>query len=329
MFTKYDVITIGGSTEDMSLYTDEGVLIKNPGDVLRQELLAFEYGAKLTIKRAVAAYGGGAANAAVALARLGLKTACLTAVGDDDRGQGIVRNLKKERVDTRLVKTIAGEMSGFSPIIVGQGREHVSFPIRGANSRLEIAPAQAASLKRCRWIYQTSLSGNWKAVLDKVFASSSAKIAWNPGQLQLKAGRSALAKYLKRTELLVLNLDEARELVKSDRRYRSRPAVFFDKVEALLEAIAGWGPKIVVITRGAAGAAAFAAGRHHRVRAVKLKGGGANTVGVGDAFGSSLVAGLLIYKGDLDQALALAARNSAQVTTREGAQLGLLKKAEL
>jgi len=40
---KYDIITIGGATEDITFYTKEGVLIDNKKDVLRQKLLAFEY----------------------------------------------------------------------------------------------------------------------------------------------------------------------------------------------------------------------------------------------------------------------------------------------
>ncbi|KKR32035.1 MAG: hypothetical protein UT64_C0044G0012 [Candidatus Falkowbacteria bacterium GW2011_GWF2_39_8] len=44
---KYDFITIGGATEDMMIFTDEGILFDNKKDILRQKLLAFEYGAKI------------------------------------------------------------------------------------------------------------------------------------------------------------------------------------------------------------------------------------------------------------------------------------------
>ena len=32
---KYDFITVGGATEDITFYTSEGVLIDNKGDILR------------------------------------------------------------------------------------------------------------------------------------------------------------------------------------------------------------------------------------------------------------------------------------------------------
>ena len=49
---KNDFITIGGATEDITFYTTEGVVIDNSKDLLRQKLLAFEYGAKIKIDAA-------------------------------------------------------------------------------------------------------------------------------------------------------------------------------------------------------------------------------------------------------------------------------------
>ena len=48
---KYDIITIGGATEDITFYTSEGVLINNKKDLTNQKLLAFEYGAKVKIDK--------------------------------------------------------------------------------------------------------------------------------------------------------------------------------------------------------------------------------------------------------------------------------------
>ena len=44
---KYDFLSIGGMTEDLVFFTDEGILLDNKDDILRQKLLAFEYGAKI------------------------------------------------------------------------------------------------------------------------------------------------------------------------------------------------------------------------------------------------------------------------------------------
>ena len=55
----YDMITIGGATEDITFYTAEGLLINNKKDLTKQKLLAFEYGAKIKIDKSFSGFGGG------------------------------------------------------------------------------------------------------------------------------------------------------------------------------------------------------------------------------------------------------------------------------
>jgi len=329
---KYDLITIGGATEDLAIYTDEGILINNKKDILRQKLLAFEYGAKVKVDKADHTLGGGAINAAICLSRLGFNVAAMVAVGNDDRGKRIINNLKKEKVKTKLIQIIKNEISGFTASIISQDNEHVSFPIRGANTRLLITDSNLRQIKKADWLYLTSLSGDkkaWLASLDKIFSSEKVKIAWNPGHLQLIEGKKTLNKYLKKTELLIVNIDEARELIISDKKYSSNKSAFFDDTKKLLEIIKQWVPGTVVITEGKKGASAIdAANKFYKISSnssVKQ----INTVGVGDAFGSSLVAGLKLYKGDILKAMELGKKNTASVITKAGAQTGLIYKKDI
>ena len=43
---KFDLITIGGATVDLSFYSKDGELVST-GNITKQKLLAFEYGAKI------------------------------------------------------------------------------------------------------------------------------------------------------------------------------------------------------------------------------------------------------------------------------------------
>lgn len=328
---KYHVITIGGATEDLAIHTDEGMLIDNKQDLLRQKLVAFEYGAKLTVSEAVSTFGGGATNAVVGMSRLGLKTAALIAVGDDDRGKKIIKNLKREKVATKLVQKVRGEMSGFSPVIVGPDNEHVFFSIRGANAKLNIDRRVAKKLADSDWLYLTSLSGrtnDWLESLKMVFSIEGAKIAWNPGHLQLDRGVSVLGKFLARTELLMVNHDEAKELVVSHKKYKAADAKLLDNVKELLKIITAWGPKIAIITRGGKGATAFDGKKYYHVESVKGRKI-VNTIGVGDAFGASIVAGLMLFDSDLQKAMLLAKKNTGSVISKHGAQTGLITKEQI
>lgn len=330
---KYDVITIGGATEDLSFYTDEGIFIENKKDILRQKLLAFEYGAKLKVNKYTTTFGGGAANAAVSLRRLGFRSAALVAVGDDERGKAIIANFRKEKVNTGLIQVIKGEMSGLSPAIVGKDNEHIFFSIRAANSKLNLGARDLKEFAKTRWLYLTSLSGKWQAELKKIFSVKAAagkgvRIFWNPGHIQLNYGKPVLGRYLSQTDVLMINLDEARELVMSDPPYRRKDPSFFDSVKELAEIIQGWGPKIVIITQGKVGASAYD-GKHLYFEPAAREKRKINTIGVGDAFGSSFVAGLELFKGDIRKAMHLGVKNTASVVAHEGAQAGLLRGGQL
>lgn len=324
----YDVITIGGVTEDITFYTDEGVIIDNKKDLTKQKLLAFEYGAKIKIDKSSSGFGGGANNAAVAFARLGFKTACLAAIGDDERGERILQNFRTQKVSTSLIKKISGQETGFSFLLVGTDNEHICFSSRGANNSLTIGERKFNIITQARWLYLASFSGKWQALLDKIFSAKNVKIAWNPGHRQIIAGLNVLEKYLKRTDCLLLNKDEAVELIMSDKKYKSRGVKFFDEPANLLTALAQIGPRIVVITNGRYGADALAEGKIFHQPIIKEKKR-IDTTGVGDAFGSSLVAGLELYNQDMKRALNLAALNSAAEIAEQGAQNGLLKKEDI
>ena len=336
---KYNVITIGGATEDITFYTGEGFLIANRKDILRQKLLAFEYGTKIKIDNSHSTFGGGAANAAVGLSKLGFKVASLIAVGRDIRGKEILDNLKNNGVDIKLAQKKKNIESGFSFLLVGNDNEHIVFSNRAANSELQITNYELRMLRNTKWIYLTSLSGDWQEVLKKVFnvkisptpfikGANLPKIAWNPGHIQLNSGYNAIGKYLKNIEVLIVNKDEAIELVISKKLYKKKSFQFLNKIENLIKIIQSWGPKIAVITNGKYGAYAYDGNKLHRQPVVKEKKR-VDTTGVGDAFGSAFVAGLEIYNGDIKKAMRLGARNSASVIAEQGAQNGLLGRRDI
>lgn len=324
----YDVITIGGATEDITFYTDEGILIDNKKDLTKQKLLAFEYGAKIKVDKSFSGFGGGAANAAVCLANFGFKIACLSAVGQDSRGQRILDNFNQRGVDITLAQKIKNRETGFSFLVVGPANEHIVFSNRAANSKLRITSRELQIMKKADWFYLTSLSGAWQANLDKIFSVSGVKIAWNPGHRQILIGLKGLEKYFKRAECLIVNKDEAIELVMSDKKYKNQSGAYLNKVKNLLAVLISFGPKIAVITSGKHGADAMAEGKIYHQPIIKEKRR-ADTTGVGDAFGSAFIAGLKLYKQDIKKSLLLASKNAASVISIPGAQNGLLKRKDI
>lgn len=322
----YDFIAIGGATRDISFFTDQGLLVDNSHDILRQKLLAFEYGAKIKVDHFYYNYGGGAANAAVNFANFGLRAACLSAIGKDENGRAIFKNLKNRGVNTALVKKLAKEHSGFSFILISEG-ERIIFTERGANNHLTLSNNDLKVLKKTRNIYLSSLSGNWLAILKKIFPivrRYGIKVSWNPSESQYASGLKKLEPFLKDIHLFSVNKDEAIELALMSSGGKKLSHRFLNNEKNLLKIIKGFGPKIVVVTSGGKGAHAYDGDKFYYQPILKEKKK-LDTTGVGDLFNSTVAAGLEIYQGDIQKALYLGAKNTASKIAHLGAQNGLIK----
>ncbi len=323
---KYDFITIGGLTRDISFFTDQGIFIKNPQDILRQELLAFEYGDKIKVDQFHYSYGGGAANSAVCLANFSLKVACLGVVGDDDNSKYIIKNLLSRKVDISLIKKSPGEESGTSFILVDPSGERIIFSQRGANRKLNLESSDVSKLKSADNIYIASLAGNWKKDLNKIFSSLNLErqqVFWNPGMTQLLNGVIPIKSFIKKTTVLAMNKDEALQLIYSSNLADSYPEKYLNKAENLAKLVYAFGPKVVVITLGKEGVVAYDGQQMYRRDILKRKKV-VDTTGIGDVFNSSFAAGYVLYKSDINKSLSLALRNAAAKVSNLGAQSGLI-----
>lgn len=319
---NFDIITIGGTTEDISLLIDDYRIINNHQDLLAKKLLSFEYGAKTVARHSFTSYGGGAANLAVAISRCGLKPAVITAIGKDQRGQDIRKNLQTNKINTDLIQTIPQEQSALSFILIGQDGEHTIISYRGANDHLDTQQLKIKNLPSS-WLYISSLSGkNWQKNLNNLFDSNK-KIIWNPGQSQLLAGSIKLKKFLKKTEILIINQDEALQLL-SDQKNEKKILKLYDKnISKLIEKVWQCGPKLIIITADQRGAWAYDGQQliHQPAYSVKKV---VDTTGVGDAFGGTLVAEL-IKTNNLKKSLKIAAKQTAAILSKPGAQFSRLK----
>jgi sugar/nucleoside kinase (ribokinase family) len=328
---KYDFITIGGTTRDISFFTDQGVDIDNKKDILRQKLLGFEYGAKIKVDKFYYSYGGGAANAAVCLANFNLKISCLATIGDDMDGHLIMENLQRRGVHTCLLKKIKKEESGSSFILISPSGERIIFAQRGANKFLEIKPGDVARLRKTKNIYIASLAGEWLSNLNRIFSVVSEdgngdcpKVFWNPGMTQLLGGVEGIKPFLKKTTVLSCNKDEALSLVLNSADYKNTDKAELEKTENLIKIIYTFGPKIVVITMGEDGAMVYDGKDVRSYEIIKgLKR--VDTTGVGDIFNSSFAAGWTLLKGDIDKAIHLSLQNAATKVSQIGAQTKLIK----
>ena len=374
----FNIITIGGAVRDITFLTDKGRVIKTPKNLTERALLGFEYGAKIKSGEVYFNFGGGACNTAATFAKLGLKTTVCSRVGNDTDGEFIISNLKKRKISADLIQLDKQKRTGFSLVVVNENLEkatpypilrkegknsatekgeRVIFVYKGAGDDLKINSKKILS-KKPEWFYITSLAGDWEKTLggiSKLAKKNKIKIAINPGADQIRAGLKKLGDILAATEILILNRDEAIELVSSKAGNKKLSNAKLNNIKFLIGELLKAGPKTVVITDGQKGAYAGSVSKNPPAPLLQrgnfLKGkptpnpsqeGNVGIIfslassdkrvdatGAGDAFGSAFVGGYILNNGDLEKALKFGIINSGNVVSEYGAQNGVLSKREI
>jgi len=309
---KFDLLCVGDSTVDIFAFPDQSHVHCQLHNRKRCEL-CLAYASKIPAKGFSLTFGGNAANVAVGASRLGVKTAIYTHLGDDLFGKEILKNFKKEKVSTSLLEIDKKERTKVNIILSAQGERTILSSQVGRDYNLPKASA--------KWLYFSSVAPQHAKLHHQIPAfvlKTGAKLIFNPGSYQIKEGRRVLAPILEITEALILNRDEAGQLLGAD-------CVLQGEKECLLR-LRHLGPRFVVVTDGPHGAYGFD-GREFLFQEIyPLKV--VERTGAGDAFSAGFTAALVGGK-DLKEALRWGTVNAAFVAQKVGAQAGLLKKAEL
>lgn len=306
----FDIITIGAATKDVFLVNKNFAFVRSKrfstgvGE-------CFAFGSKVDIQELYEDTGGGATNAAATFRNLGLATAVIARVGEDDDGRTILSDLAERKIDTSFVVTDRHVHTGYSTILLARGGERTILVYRGASAHFNVQEIPWHRLYT-KWFYLSSIGGNAR-VLKAFFVDAekrAARIAWNPGGGELKLGLRRLLPYIAMTDVLILNREEAAQLTKGK------------SILSILKTLGALVRGVAAITDSKRGAY-LCAGREcwyapaYGKRVV-------NATGAGDAFGSALTAG--IAQGlTSKEALRLAIMNSGFVVSKMGAKHGLLE----
>ncbi|MFA5995010.1 MAG: PfkB family carbohydrate kinase [Patescibacteria group bacterium] len=318
--SHYDIVTIGTALQDTMFYTSDAEIIKNPKhDPTKVKLIGFEYGAKIHSNNVQYHFGGGAANTAVCCARLGLRTAIITCLGNDMIGERVMKLFKQERVAYQHVQIDTKKNSGSSFIVVdSKTDEHVAFVNYGASKHLQVTASILKKIKT-KWFYVPSLSvATWPQLMKKLIATK-ANIAWNPGAIQLEQPQQII-KLLPHVTVLNLNKDEAVELA-------LKTGFTLANLASLMKHLYQFGMKLLLVTDGRNGAQVFDGKQFYFAKPNNDKP--IDTTGAGDSFGASFIAGLIKYPNNINLALCIATVNTTANVAKTGAQNGLLTWSQL
>jgi sugar/nucleoside kinase (ribokinase family) len=316
--SHFDVLSIGDIVTDafIKLMDDQAQVVQDDKD---GEWLAIPFATKVPFDHVeVVKAVGNASNAAVAFARLGLKTGFVTNVGADDEGREMIKALGKEDVDVGFVRINPGKKSNYHYVLWYKDERTILINHEEYNYRWPHIDKDEMP----RWIYFSSISKHAIPYHDKVADwledHPEVHLALQPGTFQMQAGAERLKRLYKRASILILNREEA-VLVGGGKHEDMHD--LFDHLHAL-------GPQVVVITDGPDGAYASDGKQRLQMPLYPDPAPPVDRTGAGDSFASTFVAAAA--KGlNLEDALRWAPINSMSVVQKVGAQAGLLSERQL
>ena len=132
------ILTVGGAMIDTIAIIDSDRIERMTMLNADSSFLLLEEGRKTEAEEVSTHPGGGAVNAAVAMARLGMDVALLAKLGTDARAEAILARLTQEGVSSRWTSRDARAPTGASVLVSSHDRNAAIFTFRGANTLLQV-----------------------------------------------------------------------------------------------------------------------------------------------------------------------------------------------
>lgn len=323
MYTKYmkhyDFVAIG------DIVTDAFIRLKDASvncDINHEQcMISLRFGDKVPYEFVeVLNAVGNSPNAAVAAARLGLSSALVANLGDDQYGGLDLATLKQNGVGMDFMTVHKHKNSNYHYVLWYEDDRTILVKHEDYEYKLP-------DLGDPKWIYLSSLGHSTLPYHQELGAYLKAhpdvKLAFQPGTFQMQWGVEALKSIYERTEVFFCNVEEARRILKI---VEDIPAI------DLLPKIAKLGPKIVVITDGPNGAYTFDARKPNSeiwfMPTYPDPKPPYERTGAGDAFASTFTSALALGMS-IPEALSWGPINSMSVVQYVGAQKGLLTRPQL
>jgi ribokinase len=314
MSKSYDFVAIGDIT------TDAFIRLKDASvhcDINQENCtLSVSFGDKVPyefveVVRAV----GNSPNAAVTASRLGLSSALVANLGNDQNGEECLDSLKNDGVSLDFMTTHEDKDTNYHYVLWYEDERTILVKHQQFEYKLP-------NIGKPKWIYLSSMGESSLDYHDEISGylekNPEVKLAFQPGTFQMKMGTERLSRIYNRTEIFFCNVDEAKRILGIENH---------TSIKDLLMAINKLGPKIVVITDGPKGAHAFDGENYWSVPVYPDPKAPYERTGAGDAFSSTVTTALVLGE-PLENALLWGPINSMSVVQQIGAQKGLLSRKQ-
>lgn len=320
MTNRIDVLAVGDIVTDafIKLLPTEAEIDLDAKD--KHPLLCMPYGTKIPFEQAIVINAvGNSANAAVSIARLGLKASLYSNIGGDAIGHDMLTALKKEKVQTQYMHVNKTKVSNYHYVLWYKDDRTILIKHENYEYKWPRIPEEDTP----KWIYLSSFAESGehlhKEISEYLTKHPDVKLAFQPGTFQMRMGFDKLGYLYKQTETFGVNVEEAQMMTKQPGERNIRK---------LVEAIHEHGPKIVVITDGPHGSYVSDGNNVYSMRNYPDPAPPYERTGAGDAYASTFISSLIIT-GDVKEAMKWGPINSMSVVQKVGAQEGLLSRQQI
>jgi 2-dehydro-3-deoxygluconokinase len=267
-----------------------------------------------------ATHGGAESNACVALVRLGGRAAWVGRVGRDPFGERIVAALAAERVEVRWVETDPERPTG---LMLRDTSGAVRYR-RGGSAASVISPTcvDEVPVEDARAVLTTGITAMLGpepaeaagALFRRARGIRALDVNLRPGLWGSERAVELIAPLVRSADLVFGGIDELRAFETGA------------SAEQVARALAGWGPREVVVKQGSAGAGALDPdGGWHEVAPAPANE--VDPVGAGDAFDAAYL-WVRLRGGSVPDGLAEGARCGAAVAATVGDAAGVSPVAQ-
>jgi ribokinase len=315
MKKEYDFVAIGDTVTDAFIRIKEASV---SCDLNREKCkLCLAFGDKVPYESVeIIKAVGNSANAAVSACRLGLTTALVSNLGDDENGKDCLSTLERNGINIEFMKINHNKDTNYHYVLWYEDERTILVKHQEYNYSLP-------DFGNPKWVYLSSLAPNTleyhSEIAQYLKSHPDIKLAFQPGTFQMKLGVEKLEGIYNRSEVFFCNVEEAKKIL----------GILEDvKIQDLLKEMTKIGPKIIVITDGPKGAYVYDGTEMWFMPTYPDPKPPFERTGAGDAFASTFVSALALGLS-IPEALSWGPINSMSVVQFVGARRGLLDRQTL
>ena len=272
MAEKYDVICAGAALVDMVAKVERHPLEDDEVFVSDLTLLS----------------GGAAANTAYACAKIGLTSAFLGKLGENDVfGSKIVEDFNVVNVSTALLKYSNQYGTGSAYVALKKNGDRRIYAHSGAANYLSKDDVIEKEIVATKVIFLSSLK-NLEPFIKaaKIGRKNNIPVILNPGMLIIDQGLKVIKELLEKIDIFILSQREFSTLLNIQENFKKK--IIVEKAKTLLEL----GIKVLIVTLGEKGAFLITNKGSESIPSAKISQV-IDTTGAGDAFSAGFIYGFV------------------------------------